>query len=159
MSNLLQDTVLPALRRIDVPVLSDPARPECAFVPVAIDDEHGVRTLVHIVTNDRGGDLQLWTGLLSVPQARRLQVLEQCNRLNAERRWIKCVLNGEAVVIEADVELAFSRDPRAEFTMHFANFTDALLVFWPDFLRAASLRQRRSRLQRDVEGVLRQIGD
>ncbi len=151
---LLNDVVLPTCAARGLPALRNLAVENEICVPFVLDAPTSVRTLVHVVLYEESQDLQLWADLAVVSPPARPRLLELLNRLNSELRWLKFALVQQVVVMEVDLALGETRDQRGQFSGLLLAFLDALCTYWPEVLRTAARRTRRSRLDRELADLL-----
>jgi hypothetical protein len=57
-------------------------------------------------------------------------------------------------VLEVDLSLRANHDPCGQFGGLFLAFLEALRMYWPEVLRTVARRGRRSRLERELAGLL-----
>jgi Putative bacterial sensory transduction regulator len=151
---LLDEVVLPVFAKNEVPVLVAPAAPNQVIVPCNLDAKTSARVLVRVIMNDDGQDLQLWVDLCEVPRAQRGHVLDVMNTLNARWRWLKFVLLDDVAVVQFDVALGDDAQAQDRFESAFGAYMGGLHAHWSELVRAASRRGRRSRLERELDGLL-----
>jgi hypothetical protein len=85
-------------------------------------------------------------------------MLAELNTLNVRSRWLKFTLMEDVVIISMQLKLGACNSPQELFAGAFAAFMEGVQASWEDVVRVASRRGKRSRLEREIEGLLAQQG-
>jgi hypothetical protein len=154
--SLTHEVVKPTLDRLHVHYVHDADR-NMVLASFTIDGARGGRSVVMVVPNDEGHDLHIWAGYCEVPASRKVAVLQVLNELNSTRRFLKWSITQDLVTVETDAELSFSSDPQGHFALAYCSLVEALHVYWPRIVRAATQGKTRSRVDREVAAILDQL--
>jgi len=152
--SLLHDLVLPTLDEASIPCLLARALPEQLVVPWVLDNQRSARTLIHITCFESEADLQIWADLCDVAPSKRLAMLELSNTFNAKYRWLKSTIAADQLLLEVDLLIGRDEQAPARFRGGFKAFIEALQAYWPDVSRLLARRGRRTRLERELDGLL-----
>ena len=114
--------------------------------------------LINIHVDEEAGDAVLETGIYRAPKGRRESVAIRLAELNAKWKHVVWSLREDVVVADVCVDLDMVRDPEHAFILAFLRLSTAIVEDHDRVLVAGrrSRSRRRSRVERELEAILRQ---
>lgn len=152
---VINDVVQPVFDQMGLHYLREANADNIVVVEFLLDQESGRSSRVTVIADDEHHDLKLLADACRVPAARTTEVLRRLNLLNCSRRWTRWLLApGDIVLVDMDVELTTSSDPRGHFGFAFTLLVSELDRHWRSIAHAASPRRRRSKLERELAAIV-----